>query len=177
MSAAERAGQALECAQCKNSSQIAQKVFDAMGVRLLATENRVLLASKMRDLDLQGPTGMDHQVSTQTGHYWNWVEQQGIHNKQLVRKDITEIAQDMYEHDEEHEEVLRAEESEHQELGKQDDPQRAIDLEYDRFKKDATVRTSKKKILSKEKIVLFRINLPVGWSGAVKSVSLWGPSS
>ena len=105
---------------------------------------------------IEGPTGMDHVVSTQENYYDNRQAQAGIRNKQIARRDITEIAFNMLESDEEHDEMIREEEVEHHRLAVLDNEIRLEEEEYVRFCKDVSKRTAKKKILSWEKVEILK---------------------
>ena len=70
-----------------------------------------------------------------------------LRNKQLARKDITEIVFNMLESDDEHEEMIHAGETKHHQLAVMDNQLR-VEEENRHFCKDVCIKTAKKKILS-----------------------------
>ena len=69
-------------------AQLWKPIWDIMGTRLTSKDQRIVMASKMREQNLVGNTGMQHSVGTQQATYQNTRPNEGVRNKISVQGEV-----------------------------------------------------------------------------------------
>jgi len=125
-----------------------------MGVKVTMTANRVLVATRQRELGLVGPTGIQNEVLTQQQHYNCKEKEQGLANKLKAQKKILAASMANYKPDEDHQRVLQAQDKENCRQAVQAALDKQIDLEWEAFQHAITTVTPRHLMLSREKTSL-----------------------
>jgi hypothetical protein len=68
-------------AQGINNSNTMKKIWQVMGMRITMTQNRQIMATTMRQMNLTGETGMQHSARTQAEIYHQRRREEGLANK------------------------------------------------------------------------------------------------
>jgi len=63
-------------------------IWEIMGTKMNARDQRIVMATKMRDQNLTGNTGMQHSVQTQAHTYQSTRANEGVQNKLAVNKEV-----------------------------------------------------------------------------------------
>jgi len=63
-------------------------IWEIMGTKMTARDKRIVMATKMRDQNLTGNTGMQHSVQMQEHTYQSTRANEGIRNKLAVNKEV-----------------------------------------------------------------------------------------